>query len=178
MAIALNKSWTQLSANDNEALAKAVNAGDLFTVISLLLSPSVDINYITQRFRMPPLHLAVYRGELETARLLVDYGADINQPGENGVTPLLIAAQKQHVELVRDLLAKGAQVNHRSQSGMTALMCACQKGNQDMVDMLLDHGADFTLRQKEGLTASDLAVRHGHLHVIATLHKGSDQAHN
>ncbi|MBL8953949.1 MAG: ankyrin repeat domain-containing protein, partial [Myxococcaceae bacterium] len=47
-----------------------------------------------------PLHYAAVRGHLETARLLLEAGADPAQPAANGLSALAIAQQRNDVAMI------------------------------------------------------------------------------
>ncbi|XP_076804206.1 uncharacterized protein LOC143448375 isoform X2 [Clavelina lepadiformis] len=54
------------------------------------------------------LHEACARGNLEAARLLLEFGADVNLNADDGTRPIHDAVEYDHVELTRLLLACGA----------------------------------------------------------------------
>src|SRR4051812_18738894 len=54
------------------------------------------------------LHIAIHRGDTEAARLLIEAGIDIHQPGDLGRTPLHEACAFGNIEIVRLLIEKGA----------------------------------------------------------------------
>ncbi len=64
---------------------------------------------------------AIRNGQEASAELLVRYGADVNAPGVNGMTPLMMAVWRQSVPMVNLLLAKPVDVNARHASRRTAL---------------------------------------------------------
>ena len=71
------------------------------------------------------LHFAARQGALQTARALVESGADLNAASPaDGTTPLVIAAINGQFDLANDLLEHGAQPDLASESGMTALYAA------------------------------------------------------
>src|SRR6185436_20122529 len=57
---------------------------------------------------MTPLQYASRDGRLESARLLLDAGATIEQADANGVTPLIAALANNHPEVARLLIERGA----------------------------------------------------------------------
>lgn len=57
-----------------------------------------------------PLHAASAVKNLDIILLLVQFGADINNIGNNGYNVLLIAAQEKRWDLIPGLLAIGANV--------------------------------------------------------------------
>ena len=56
------------------------------------------------------LHVAIHRGDTEAAKLLIEEGIDIHQPGDLGQTPLHAASAWGNMEIVQLLVAKGADV--------------------------------------------------------------------
>jgi ankyrin repeat protein len=93
------------------------------------LSPSGSGEYSTAYpdlvFRqggLTPLHYAVREGEAETVFVLLDAGADIDQPTKGDeTTPMLMAVLNGHFDLALDLLDRGADPNIPSHAGVTPL---------------------------------------------------------
>lgn len=54
-----------------------------------------------------------WQGNAETARLLLDAGANVNAKLTDGSTPLALAAWKGHAEVVKLVLARGANYRVR-----------------------------------------------------------------
>lgn len=54
------------------------------------------------------LHCVCVWGDLESAKLLVENGIDVNQQGEFGFTPLRVAADFGHLAIAEYLKANGA----------------------------------------------------------------------
>lgn len=65
------------------------------------------------------LNVAIYKGELDFIKKLVEYGADVNQES-HGLTPLMIAARYNNVEVIKFLLSKGAKLNYKNKLGLNA----------------------------------------------------------
>jgi ankyrin repeat protein len=110
------------------------------------------------------LVLAAREGDLESAKLLLDAGADVNQVTEYGWTPLLTATNNRHYKLARYLIERGADVNRANKGGWTPLYLATDNRNieggdfpvhrpdmdhLDYIRILLDHGADPNARIKD-----------------------------
>jgi ankyrin repeat protein len=57
------------------------------------------------------LIFAARQGDIESAKLLLAAGADINQASEYGWTPLLTATQNRHYVLGKYFMEHGADVN-------------------------------------------------------------------
>jgi len=92
----------------------------------------------------PLLHAAM-SGDLDTARLLLDAGANVNDPAPDGMTPLIVAINKHHEDVALFLLDKGADPN-LGEAGFTALHSAAATGHQKIARALLAHGANPNAR--------------------------------
>ena len=106
-----------------------------------------------------PLMIAVLRGHLDVAKVLVARGADINKPGW---TPLHYAAThagRNAVAQVELLLEHHAYIDAESPNGTTPLMMAAQYGDPGVLRLLLAEGADASLRNEKKLNALDFAMR-------------------
>src|SRR5688500_3515390 len=57
-----------------------------------------------------PLHLAVWNGKLQMAKLLLEHGAEMEATNERGETPLALAGiyEEQNAAVIDLLLARGA----------------------------------------------------------------------
>ncbi len=139
------------------------------------------------------LHGACYWGSLETARLLLDHGADVNAPTSDPflqIHPLGCAVAtadvpnpSQHesvvLGLVDLLLDRGADVNSRRRDGMTALHSAAYRGHLRVIRRLLERGADPTIKAHNdagphaGQSAADTAATLGHAEAAEMLRTAS-----
>lgn len=108
----------------------------------------------------PPLGLAIFFGQADIARSLIERGADVNAHAQNAmrVTPLHAAAAVGNRELVALLLARGADANARQQNDYTAMHTAAQHGDIEMAEMLWRHGADLDVSTADGQTPHDFAA--------------------
>ncbi len=94
--------------DEGQKLERALRMRDLKTARSLLTPEALDNpKYILR---------ASDRGDIETVRLLLECGADVNGTDDGGATALHRAAQSDRVEVVRLLLASGADPSLRERN--------------------------------------------------------------
>ncbi len=111
-----------------------------------------------------PLHLAGFFDRRETAKALIQAGADIEAVAHNPteVRPVHSAVAGGAMEVVMMLLARGADPNSRQQRGFTPLMGAAAGGHEPMVRLLVGSGADPSLQGEDGRDAARVARDYGH----------------
>jgi ankyrin len=80
-------------------------------------------------------------GDLASAKLLVEAGANVNDQDAWGISATVLAAVSGYRELMEFLLDKGADPN-LAEAGFTALHEAIMRRDEKMVSALLIHGAD------------------------------------
>jgi ankyrin repeat protein len=110
------------------------------------------------------LVLASREGDLESAKLLVEKGANVNQVTEYGWSPLLTATNNRHYRLAQYLVERGADVNLANKGNWTPLYLATDNRNieggdfpvpkadidhLDYIKFLLEHGANPNTRAKD-----------------------------
>jgi ankyrin repeat protein len=110
------------------------------------------------------LILAAREGDMESAQLLLDKGANVNQVTEYGWSPLLTATNNRHYRLGQYLIERGADVNLANKGNWTPLYLATDNRNieggdfpvpkadidhLEYIKFLLDHGANPNARAKD-----------------------------
>ncbi|KAL9986739.1 hypothetical protein ACROYT_G000926 [Oculina patagonica] len=118
-----------------------------------------------------PLHLAIKWRNAKAAKLMIDYGADVNilssNEKEDGfATPLIMAARPAHVSLatVQDLLDAKADPNIGDNVGRTALSWAVTNQADTnstplkLCTALLENGADVNSADKKQRTCLHYSV--------------------
>jgi ankyrin repeat protein len=95
---------------------------------------------------------AIENNNLESVRMLVSRGANINYRGQYGETPLIKAMLCEDSRICRFLLDAGADVNLATINGYSPLSFACLQNNFEFVRMLCGHHADISGRTQEGWT--------------------------
>ena len=117
------------------------------------------------------LGLACFFRHPETAKLLLDRGADAALPSANAlrVAPLHSAITTGLVELVDLLLVRGADPNARESGGITPIHTAAAHGNREIIERLIVAGADRSALSDDGKTPADMARQYGHPEVVDQL---------
>ena len=88
-----------------------------------------------------PLLFAARVGDLASAKLLVEAGADVDDAAPYGTSATVVAAHSGHGGVAAYLLGQGADPNAAG-AGYTALHAAILHQDAALVRALLDHGAD------------------------------------
>jgi ankyrin repeat protein len=125
---------------------------------------------------LTPLLYAARDGRLESAKILVAAGANLEQADPNGITPLLMAISNNYPGVARFLIEKGAQINVSDWYGRTPLWTAVEVRNMDfdnatfengvdraplleLIQILLDKGANPNPRTKESIPIRRFMLR-------------------
>ena len=88
-------------------------------------------------------------GDTESAKLLLDAGADVNDAAADGRSVLVAAVFGGHGDVAKVLLDRGADVNAAG-AGYTALHAAVLRGEIDTAQALLANGANPNARLTKG----------------------------
>merc|ERR1711935_609681 len=108
-------------------------------------------------------------GHEPMVRIVLAWGADVNQTTANGHTALMAAANSGHEAVLQVLIAGGAEVNQMTLNGTTALMYASNQGHRGVVNLLLQAGAAVNQARADGSTAMTAACHQGHKDVMRDL---------
>ena len=84
---------------------------------------------------------AIFDGNLENVKSLIDTGANIEAIDNDGKTALMLASLRGHTEIAKLLVSKGAGVNIKDPAGDSALLRASLNGNTELVEFLIANGA-------------------------------------
>lgn len=82
-----------------------------------------------------PLCVAISKGDVETVKKFIEYGADVNET-YNGMTPLMFAVRYNNVEIAKLLIDKGADVYAKDERGFTALQYAENSKYTQVADVI------------------------------------------
>ena len=141
-----------------------------------------------------PLLFAARSGDVETAKVLVGAGANVDDITASGASALVVAAHSGHGPLAIYLLEQRADPNAAG-AGYTALHAAVLRSQIQLVKVLLDHAADpnarvehgtpgrrfsadYSIRaQLIGATAFWLAAKYGETEILRILAKRGADPH-
>lgn len=160
---------------------EAAAAGDLARTRELLArDPSLADACSADGFS--PLGLAAFFGRLDVLALLLNEGADPNEPSRNEmrVTPLHSAAAHREpgrsLRMAEALLRGGANPNVQQHGGWTPLHQAAAHDQLPMVELLLAHGADPACASVDGQTPADMARAAGYGEVARVLSEAREES--
>jgi ankyrin repeat protein len=115
------------------------------------------------------------KGDLETVKLLVNAGVDVNTINSSGNNALIEATWVGKQEVVSYLLDAKANVNFISSKKLTPLSAAVNQKQESIAELLLEHGANPNIIDTAGSTPLIEAAGQGNLPLVnALLAKGAD----
>ncbi|OAQ61284.1 Pfs, NACHT and ankyrin domain-containing protein [Pochonia chlamydosporia 170] len=121
-------------------IAAARNGRTEIVKLLLLRGVAVDARANTER---TALDYALTTFHFDTAKLLIEEGAELCCMGKLSQGPLRNSIVKDHVELVRMLLARGADMHTPNEQGQTPLADAVLCRSIKVTRLLLEHGANI-----------------------------------
>lgn len=154
-----------------EELAEAIENDSIVKVRALCkagadLSVPIDagLEYgLEDPDNMPVLFYAIRKySSIELIEVLLEYGCDIHQIDEDGLSAIDIAIKFKREDVVKFCVDKGMSVNetHRP-SGITPIVLASCFNNTSMVELLIGFGAEINSKDKNGMSAKDYAKKLG-----------------
>ena len=110
---------------------------------------------------------AINANAIDCVKLMLARGANINLPGDEGVTPLMTSVRVSYrgtIEITELLIKKGAKVNARASKGSTVLMYASSGVAAHYEDeyvrvvwLLIKNGAKVNVKNQMGATPLSIA---------------------
>lgn len=135
----------------------------MYEIAELLLEWGSD--YTSYLSGQAPVVLAAQNGHVNIIRLLLDYGASIEETGKSNTPPLLAALQAGNFSTVEFLLQNGAMVNAVDKAENTPLHLATRlplDSARHLIVLLLEHGADPTRMNRVEQTPEAMALYEHH----------------
>ena len=85
------------------------------------------------------LNFACFKGRVETVKLLIKLGADVESGNRHNETCLHAGVQGNNIEVVTALIEAGANVGARDDNNMKPIQYATQNQNPEMIGLLQFH---------------------------------------
>ena len=138
------------------------------TVVATLIAADAEAVKMRDTAGSTLLHHAAGFGTIETMKLLLDAGAEVNAANRRRSMPLHWALHDE--AKVRLLLSHGAAVNAKQVDGRTPLYMAASMGNAgSLVKLLLQTGANPSLATANGMTPLMAAAVRGDVEALTGL---------
>lgn len=102
---------------------------------------NAELKDALSRVGWTPLHVAIWREDVEAVTELLRKGADAGAASKRGQTPLHMAASLGDVALARQLLDAKAPPDPKDKEGSTPIVTAFRGDHFDFVQLLTDRGA-------------------------------------
>ena len=96
----------------------------------------------------------IKNGDIESAKLAIANGSDVNAKDKFGATPLDSAVYDEHKEIDELLIVSGANANAK-----------------DIVELLISKGANVNAKDENEMTPLYIAIEEGHTETATTLRK-------
>jgi ankyrin repeat protein len=95
-----------------------------------------------------PLIAAAARGDCTSVEVLLERGAQVNQPNRSGTIALHQAVANGHLNVMELLIQKSSAVNQISTVFGTPLHAACRGQHTEIAKILLERGADPSIKDQ------------------------------
>ena len=136
-------------------------------IVEYLLNAGLTLSNFDKK--KPPLVVATTKKYIDTVKILLAHGAEINQADEFGRTALSLSCANKSLELARLLIYAGANPNEADLHEKTPLVYAASCGSIELVKLLISHGAQLFSQKNYGYKALEHAVQSGHIEVASHL---------
>lgn len=158
-----------LMSAQRDAAAETVKKNAMFDYIKdnkaqelaalLLTCPNGFKSLVHEGQEFVPLQEAINRGHLDIVNVLLDDGANPDQPDTDSYTPLINAVENEQWSIVDRLLEAGVNVATKTNYNHTALHGAVCHRNKNLVEKLLSLGASLECINSEKLTPLGMAIK-------------------
>lgn len=169
----------QWKRRDSLIVHKSAAQGDTVMLASALAKYPEQLDTLrsfmkdTRLSTLSPLMWASQNGQYETAKLLIDRGANVNAKDRFDRTALLLAVEKNHPQIVDLLVEAKADLDSPATYGSSPLTAAIGQGDVAMMSKLLDGGANPNAQIKRNKPLFE-AVDEGQVEAVRLLiHRGA-----
>ena len=141
-------------------IVRAAQAGSVVEV-EALLDQRADINARHIQSGRSALSVAAHCGNEEVVRLLLQYGAAVNERDASLLAPIHLASLRGHLNVIEALLQELADVDIKGPNDQTSLRIASEKGEIEVAAALLRRGAKANARDAKQMTPLHIAAKQG-----------------
>ncbi len=150
---------------------KILDSGDT-SALQKLIDEGLDVNSRDAKGDTMLFYLLTHYADFDMAKTLINAGADVNLPSNNGLTPLLVATalagelQKQKIATEPENVTqeiKNAKLKEQTEFLMTR--------SQKLLQLLIDSGADVNQETPRGTPLMSAATSELNLPIVETLLK-------
>ena len=129
-----------------------------------------DINNVSDQTEYrTPLNLAILAENIETAKALIDAGADLEITDEYDDTPLINAILIHNSELALKLIDANANIDIKRRNNDSALICALKEGENPIASYLISSGCNVDSIGENGQTPLIVAINTDSIELIMQL---------
>lgn len=162
--ILIDRNYIHYNMLSENLLCETIINDDIYTAHKLI-DKGFDINCTTFH-GATPLTLSE---DIQFAKMLIEHGANVNNPKTNVSDALLEASQYGDINMVELLLEYGANVNSYDDQKLTPLERATDGGYTEVVELLLQHGAHVDLPNYFGDTPLEIALNNEYEDIVSLL---------
>lgn len=150
---------------------KILDSGDT-SALQKLIDEGLDVNSRDAKGDTMLFYLLTHYADFDMAKTLINAGADVNLPSNNGLTPLLVATalagelQKQKIATEPENVPQEIK-NAKLKEQTEFLMARSQK----LLQLLIDSGADVNQETPRGTPLMSAATSELNLPIVETLLK-------
>jgi len=169
-----NKEKTEAERKENDLWYKQQIEQDIASGRDLNLPLPEGRNQYTH------LHEAALGDYIESAKMLISKGVNVDPRDRTDATPLHRAVQTGSVQIAKLLIENGANIEAKDKSGESPLFWAyhAPRNQKAIIQLLLDSGAKHEIQDKYGTTPFMMFASFGNTVAMAILlEKGVDVNH-
>ena len=137
-------------------LFNMVRAGASGEIKDFLQMNTSYVNCVMMGFSL--LYIAALFGKFQVAKVLLEFGANVDFVSDDGFTPLYAASQEGHVQVVIILLRYRADMEKTNTHGQTALWISAWRNHHEIVGLLIANGANAKHEDRLGRTPLDIIL--------------------
>ncbi len=126
-------------------------------------------NQATEYTGFTPLHMAIYRQDIQKVKDLLKEGAEVEPAEDTGASPMELAIASGNLEMVKLIHEHGADFISNDEERRDALGLAVKEGFIDVAQFLLANGSDIEALYKRHSRPLHYAAANGDLPMVQLL---------